>query len=245
MPKITPRNIEYFKQELLSIEKELMTLPEGHLRCRRNFIHYCPISKKEKGITKNTQLIKQLARKEFILARRSQIKNNLTQPLNKHDYRKPYELIDNLPQAYQDLPIDYFYHPSVEKWLAKPPRFNTLYQDNAKYTYNDISYRSLSEREIARKLDENGIPFYYDTRFSTGTEDISPDFQIKNPFNGKVFLWEFFGAFHITDYGQKMNDKMAAYRKINFIEGDNLIATFEHHLRDTSLIQEIIDTIIW
>lgn len=244
MSKIAPI-IQKYNQELLSIEKELATLPGGHLRLRKNLIHYCPTTKKEKGITKNPQLLQQLARKAYLLTRQSQIKNNLEQPLNKHDYRKPHELIKNLPVAYQKLPTELFYHPTVESWLAKPPRFNTLYQEDVKYALNGVEYRTLSEREIARKLDENGLPFYYDIRFSTGSEDVSTDFYLKNPFNGKIFLWEFFGAFHKKDYGKKMNDKMAAYRKIGFIEGDNLIATFEYHLRDTDLIQAIIDTVIW
>jgi len=42
-----------------------------------------------------------------------------------------------------------------------------------------------------------------------------------------------------------MNNKMANYAKIGFVENDNLIATFEHHLRDTNRIQEIIDRTIW
>lgn len=246
MPKITPLSIKHYEQELSAIEKELAALPSGSLRLKKNFfVHFCPTTKKEKGITKNISLQKQLARKAYLLARQSQLKNNLAQPLNKHDFRKPHELIRDLPTAYQNLPAEYFYHQDVDKFLAKPPRFNTLFQEDAKYLHNHINYRTLSEREIARKLDENNIPFYYDIRFNTGTEDLSADFYLKNPFNGKIFLWEFFGAFHTSDYGKKMNDKMTAYRKIGFTEGDNLIATFEYHLRDTDLIQEIIDTIIW
>lgn len=122
---------------------------------------------------------------------------------------------------------------------------NTLYQENAKYIHNGVTYRSMSEREIAQKLNENNIPFYYDARFSTGATDLSPDFYIINPFTGKYFLWEHFGSFNIPSYGERMNDKLATYTKIDFIENDNLIVIFEHHLRDTNRIQVLIDQVIW
>jgi len=244
MTKITIINEAALRKELADIKKELTQFPEGQLYIKNKF-YYHRHEGKEKGITRNPDLIRQLARYKYLQIREKQLENNLSQPINKFDHRTPRQLIATLSKAYQTVPESYFYHPSVEQWLANPPRINTLNPENAKYLYQDIAYRSLSEREIAKKLDENGLLFYCDSRFNVGIAEISPDFYIKNPFNGKIFLWEFFGAFHIPNYGDRMNNKMATYAKMGFTENDNLIATFEHHLRDTNRIQEMIDRIIW
>ena len=247
MSEIIIINEESIKKELADIKKELSQLPDGKLYIKREmfYSYYCPSEKKEKCITKNPELIQQLARCEYLHAREKQLNNNLTQPISKFDHRTPRELIASLPKAYQSVPESYFYHPSVKQWLAKPPRTNTLNPEHAKYLHKGIYYRSLSEREIAKKLDENGLLFYYDSRYNMGIVEVSPDFCIINPFNGKVFFWEFFGAFHIPKYGEKMNDKMTDYPKIGFTENDNLITTFEYHLRNTEFIQDIINKIIW
>ena len=244
MEKIVIINAGAHKKELAAIEKELTQLLEGKLYMRRKFYYY-KIGSKEISITQNPVLIQQLSRRAYLESRKAQLENNIANPISKFDHRNPRQLIASLPRAYQTVPESFFYHPSVEAWLAKPPRKNSLKLENAKYRYKSIAYRALSEREIAMKLHENGLPFYYDARFNVGIAEISPDFYIKNPFNGKIFLWEFFGAFHISNYGKKMNDKMDIYPQIGFTENDNLIATFEYHLRDLESIQKIIDEIIF
>ena len=238
---IRPLAIE---KELHEINGELTHLLEGKLYARKGVFHY-KIGRKEIGITKQPNLIRQLCRRAYLQARKSQLENNLYQPVAKNDNRTPRQLIAELPNAYQSVPEEYFYHAKVENFLAKPPRFNTLNPEQEKYLHNGIKYRSLSEREIAVKQTANNLLFYYDARFNLGFAEISADFYIMNPFTGKYFLWEFFGAFNKPNYGAHMNDKMAHYRQINFVEHDNLIVTFEHHLRDTTIIQELIDNIIW
>jgi len=175
MSRITIINEVALRKELAAIEKELIQLPEGQLYIKNKF-YYRRYKGKEKGITRNVELICQLARCEYVESRRKQLENNLNQSISKFDYRTPRQLIATLPKAYQRLPESYFYHPSVKKWLVSPPRKNTLYPEDAKYIYKSISYRSLSEREVAKKLDENGLHFYYDARFNIGIAEVSPDF---------------------------------------------------------------------
>ena len=243
MRKIMIINESAYKKELAEIEKELAQLPQDQLYIRKKFYNYRKDGK-EIGITKNPEFIQQLCRRAYLQVRKEQLENNMKNPISKFDHRTSRQLIASLSTAYQSVPEAYFYHPSVESWLEKPPRKNSINLENSKYLYKDVAYRTLSEREIAEKLDENGLLFYYDSCFDVGIAQVSPDFYIKNPFNGKIFLWEFFGAFHIPKYGEKMNDKMATYSKIGFVEADNLIATFEYHLRDTERIQNIVDEII-
>ena len=237
-------NMTAIKKELIDIEQELSKLPAYRLYRRREFFSYIADGK-EIGITRQLDIIKQLCRRAYLLERKKQIHNNLKNCTDNFDDRTPQQLIAGLPQAYQNLPLEYFYHPSVEKWFKYPPRFNTIKPDEVIYEYNNVNYCTLSEREIAQILTENNLLFYYDANIDTGTAKFSPDFYIKNPFSGRYYILEFFGAFHKTGYGERMNDKMASYIKIGFHENDNLITTFNYHLRDRSLIQDLIDRIIW
>ena len=244
MNKILIINESKIKKELLEIIAELPQLLNGKLYKRRTAFFY-RVGAKEIGISRQPDLIRQLCRRAYLELRQRQLENNLQNSITTYDNQTPRQLIADLPNAYQSQPIEYFYHASVEKFLANPPRFNTFNPTDAKYHYLGVNYRSLSEREIAQKLTENGLLFYYDSYFTAYHTALSPDFYIKNPFNGQVYLWEFFGAFHLPKYGERMNDKMADYAKIGFQENDNLITTFNYHLRDTEMIQNLIDRIIW
>ena len=233
-----------FLHELEQIEEELSLSPKGSLTRKKTY-YYHTINRKQLGITKNIPLMKQLARKKYLLLRHAQLKSNLkASHLDDLDIRTPQQLIASLPPAYQTLPLDYFYHPDISTWLAKPSRKNSLSPENEKYIHNGVAFRSMSERQIAEILDKNNLLYQYDCTFDMGIARISPDFVIKNPFTNATLLCEFFGAFHKASYGEAMNDKMDNYAKVGYIEGDNLISLFEYHLRDPRRIQAILETTI-
>jgi len=237
--------LNHYNKELLNIDKELQTLPQGHLGKRgSSYYHY--INREERiGISKNPERIQQLCRKEYIQLRSSQIENNLvvTSP-SDIDSRTPLELIASLRKAYQDVPISYFYHPSIAAWLAKPKKTNTLYPESAIYSYNGINFRSIAERTIAEQLDNYGLLFQYEPTYDLGHTKLSPDFLIINPFNAKTVIWEHFGAFNQKDYADSMNSKMDIYIKLGYNQSKNLIATYQYHIRKIERIQELIEQII-
>jgi len=236
--------LKKYTQELEQVINELSGLPEGSLIKKKSY-YYHTVRDKQIGITRNPTLIRQLARKKYLLARRAQLDHNLNvKSPEELDIRTSQQLIANLPAAYQTLPLDYFYHPSVPAWLAKQPRKNTLYRENEKYIYNGTAYRTMSERQIAEILHQNNLLYQYDCTFDMGVALISPDFVIKNPFNNTTVLCEFFGAFHKASYGEAMNDKLDNYAKVGYIEGNNLITLFEYHLRDPQRIQTILESTV-
>jgi len=153
-------------------------------------------------------------------------------------------LIVSFPKAYQTVPKSYFYHPSIEEWLAKPQRKNELFTENEIYTYNGINYRSLAERIIAEQIDKYGLLFQYDTVYDLGIEQVSIDFVVVNPWNAKTVIWEHFGAFNKSKYADSMNQKMDTYIKLGYSQSKNLIATYQYHIRNTERIRELIETII-
>ena len=235
---------ENCKQELDEAKEEFKGSPEGHLGIKQT-TYYQIIKKKHIGITKNKSLIRQLCRKRYLQERIAQLENNISKPISEFDYRTPSELINSLPKAYLTVPDDYFYHPSIAAWKAETPKENTINPENLIYSSNDkIQFRSIAERSIAEQLDNYGLPYRYDTVIKIYGKEVSPDFIIRNPYTGRSFIWEHFGAFHEEKYEESMNKKMDLYLRKGLIPSVNLISTYGYHIRDTRRIKKIIEEII-
>ncbi|MCL2559480.1 MAG: hypothetical protein FWE07_03245 [Turicibacter sp.] len=245
--------VEKYHKELSDIQAELKTLPLGSLLGRKwkNTTHYYhEINGKQVGITKNPAKIKELARKKFLLAREKQL-TTLTKLLARitksaNLLLAPKELIATFANTYKNLPASYYYHPSIEKWLAQPYKKNTYNPEELIYqSKGGTFFRSKSERDIGNLLEEYDIPYRYDSVVTlNGKNEISPDFIIKAPYTGETIILEHNGALHKDGYKDRMNDKMDTYLKHGFIEGETLICTFEYHLRDHDRIRKIIEEII-
>ena len=241
------QNISKYQSELAKIDVELEKLPQGYLS-KRGKSFYQAVKRKDTTITRNQQLIRQLCRKKYLLARKEQLRNNLDFFLadpSKIDYRTAQELIATFSKAYQELPISYFYHPAVTKWSAAdyqkhpyPP------EDGYHITKNGVKVRSKSELLIATELESQNIPYRYEAVRMVENKKEYPDFTICNPFNGKIILWEHFGALQIPDYEKKMNEKMDAYLRNNYVPNDTLIYTFEFQVRNAGRVQELIENVI-
>lgn len=235
------RKLNAYKKDIIEIESELQKLPKGNLVKRRNFYSQ-RVDKKEIGVTNSPKRIRQLCRKKFLQVWLKQLKYNLSVVLkfeSEFDKRTPKQLIEELPLAYRDFPIEYFYHPSVEKWLTQEFQKNKYKEENLiYYSNNGIRLRSKSEQIIANILEELGLPYRYDILLSLQDVKIYPDFSIINPYNGKIFLLEHFGAFNQPDYIENMNRKMTLYREKGYT--DRIIYTFESDVRDPQHLRNLI-----
>lgn len=239
--------LNQLKKEVEANSKELEILPEGYL-VRKGNAYGHRIKAKETSITKQPEMIKLLCRKKYLLSRQEQLKYNLN--LTARDYEKfnllmNKELIAEFPRAYQDLPAEYFYHLSVEKWLTKPFFKNPYPIEGGGYPSKKGNlFRSKSEVLIANMLEEYGLIYQHDVRFMLGNKSIYPDFIIKNPYNGKTVIWEHFGALHKSNYEQKMNEKMAHYISCGYKPFEDLIYTFEFEFKTFEYLKNLIEDLI-
>lgn len=216
------------KYKISDIEQEIKHLPAGYLVKKRKYF-YQIIGVKEKGITNNINLIKQLARKRFLIEQKKDIT------------KTPEDVINNLPSTYQNLPYSFFYHIMVHQWLKQLEIKNTYPFSEVYYSNNKTKLRSKSELIIANALEELKIPYRYENRLILNNKKVYPDFIVKNPFTNKTIIWEHFGALDKPGYERSMNEKMKAYLEHGFTPFDNLIYTFES---DLNRIKDIINKII-
>lgn len=239
--------MENYQKVLQEIDKELENLPTGYLSKRRK-TYYHTIDRKDIGITKKPLIIRQLCRKKYLLARKDQLMKNishLSADLSKVDERTSKQLIETFSQAYQEVPISYFYHPSVETWLTAPHEKHPYPPEEQVYiTKNGVRVRSKSELLIATQLENYQIPYQYEAELILGNKKEYPDFIIKSPFTGKTVIWEHFGALHLSGYETKMNEKLDAYLTYGYVPNETIIYTFEFQVKKASRIQKIIESSI-
>lgn len=237
---------QYYKKILSSVDAELLTLPAGRLVIRGTR-YYHLVNGKEIGITRNTKLIRLLCRKKYLLVLKKLLeKNTSSKSINKLVSIMPEEIIRSLPTSYQMMPISYFYHPSVEKWLAKPPRENT-YKGRKYKISDDVVVRSKSEYMIASLLEEYKSPYnflyLYEPAVTLNGQTKYPDFSIIDLFTGKILIWEHFGALHIPEYAQEMNKKMEQYLENGYVPFETIIYTFEFDM-NTQRLKNLIENVI-
>ncbi len=87
--------------------------------------------------------------------------------------------------------------------------------------------RSKSELMIASSLYDYGIPYHYEEIHNFNGEIIAPDFTIKHPITGQIYLWEHFGLAEKPKYQSSISYKLPLYINCGYIPGVNLIATYE------------------
>ena len=236
-----------YQTELIMIEKELENSPDGHLSKKGEY-YYQTVVRKEKGINKNPELIKQLCRKRYLLARKGQLNQNialLPNGTNDFDNRTATELIASFQNVYQDLPISYFYHPAIEKWVIMDyPKHPYPPGPDKPLTKNGVRVRSKSELLIATQFEECEIPYHYETKITLASKVEYPDFIIKNSFTNKTVIWEHFGATNLDGYESKMNDKMNLYLSNGYMANDTFVCTFEFQAQDAGRIQDIVEGVI-
>lgn len=236
--KLTNENLS---KELQIIEKELLDAPKGRLVRRvvkgKNFYSE-EVDKRQNTITKDKVKISKYARKMFLKKKRSII-------IEEKRIPTPKEIISKMSATYKYLPINYFFHPTSAEKINRKYNKNSLYPDDVVYSSNGGSvFRSKSERDIANSLEQNGLLYHYEPIINLTKLTVTPDFIVINPFNGKVFIWEHFGAINQDGYIENMSEKMDGYLKEGYIEGESLIATFEYHIWDVKRVQRIIEKIV-
>lgn len=117
----------------------------------------------------------------------------------------------------------------VTHWLAKSYSGKEFVEGQAElYTERGERVRSKSEKIIADMLYHKNIPYRYEDPVTIkGLGKIYPDFTCLRLLDRKVIMWEHFGMMTDSEYCKKAMRKIDTYTKNGFIQGKDIIYTFE------------------
>ncbi len=137
------------------------------------------------------------------------------------------------------------YRPLIEinsDWASIEPQQNSNFDENRAHVWNGIAFLSKSEMLIAMALTSYGIEFKYESKMYVNGRYIYPDFVIKRPKDGKIFIWEHFGKMHEDGYRHKNINRLEEYHQEGYYLWDNMIASFDRG--KNSIDMDYIDKII-
>lgn len=235
---------EQYQKEILEIQEELKRLPKGHLVKRRDF-YYWSIGGREKGITRNHNLISQLARKAYLKERLKRLTiNGEAAKLFDKRYQEisPFAIIKALSGPYENLPRNYFFEDPQDTWSREKYKKAEKYPESLRYLTNaGVLVRSKSEMLIGNALERKKIAYRYEAALELGEIILYPDFTAKHPLNGKLIFWEHLGLLDRPDYDAMVGEKLNTYADFHIFPGRDLICTCEADTRDSRRIEGLID----
>ena len=109
-------------ERLQKIRSELKSLPPGRLEAlqmKNRTYYYQRGQSKRRGITRNPELVRKLARKRYLMEERKIIQNNLAQIKKTLSVCESYSLdaiLQRIPLRVRQLPRQYFYKKRVTIW---------------------------------------------------------------------------------------------------------------------------------
>lgn len=228
--------------DIQQMEKLLASAPEGNLGCyeeKGQLRFYLLKGGRKKYLSKkDNDLINGLILKDYcqlILNRERRklaagnayveicgdFEDELSEKLNIPEYRAHLQesaKLLNLPQTNEELLA----------WAKEPYEKNPYKPEALIHRALDGTYmRSKSETGIAALLIHHNIPYRYECGLQLKKHVIYPDFLIRHPKTGKLYVWEHFGMIEKYSYRQSMLEKENDYIENGYYPGTNLITTWE------------------
>lgn len=242
-------------KDLLRLKKNIMeriaVLPvEGLITSKSNgvwqYYYYCSTHPSQKVYipSKSVEYARQLATRDYygLLVEEIDRQLKVEESGGLVESRKLYDVFENMTPARKALVTPVFLSNSeyVERWAESHPGGANSYEMITGYdTERGEVVRSKSEKIIADKLFNMGIPYSYECRLSIkGSPVMYPDFTVLNVAARKTWYWEHFGLTDDGAYRDNMSHKLNIYESNGLFLGDGLIITTEgeHTSLDIKLI---------
>lgn len=219
---------------------ELLRLPEGYLSVRREKgrIQYVQIFSDpetgmaiRKGITREPEMIRALARKKFLQQSLAQLERNISALetlLKVHQAPTPNNILKQLPASLRGLSPDLFLPERKlrDQWEKEDFEQDPSRQESRTHvTSRGLMVRSKSEAIIAERLTAYGIPFRYEQVIYIENQRFSPDFTVWRS-DGLVY-WEHCGLVSDPAYMKHHKWKLSIYEKAGIVPWKNLIVTYD------------------
>lgn len=252
-------DVEILKQLMWRLQNEhklafyeLSKLPEGRLyremiRGESYYYHVMGYGKERtrKGITKNTRLVYQLARKEYLMIeikKQEESMKLISDISTKMNLQSWIDAAETVSKKFPAMPPEVFL--LGDQYESQPIHRSTMFMEGTIHrTQRGVMVRSKSELIIADMLESLGIPYQYEVDLPYDDYHLCPDFTVIRPRDGKVIFWEHFGMTHEEEYLRKMDIKMDRYRSMNIQPWNNLIISYDREdgSLDVCLIRALVD----
>ncbi|MGN0658667.1 MAG: hypothetical protein ACI4LA_03590 [Emergencia sp.] len=132
--------------------------------------------------------------------------------------------------------------PDNSWWYSLKQEQNPFKKENRIHLYKGVYYRSKSEMLIASLLISYGIEFRYEAAYTINGRTIYPDFIVKRPRDGKIFIWEHFGKISDEQYSRDVFGRLSEYHRRGIDLWDQLLISFDQE--DGALNVDNIDKMI-
>ena len=248
------------KQELLALRKEIknkmVQVPEEMLRtniCHGKLQCYIKSEPREpwKYLKKKDEnLAKQIAMRDYNSSLLKELDKQLEEIERFLKYYDPEELekIYKRMSPGRKMLVHPWIEPDeqyVERWSSQEYQGKEMREDSQKiYTEKGERVRSKSEKIIADKLFQKGIPYRYEYPiFLKGMGKVYPDFICLHVKKRRQIVWEHFGMMGDAEYCKKALGKISAYTENAYQQGRDIIFTFEssEHSLNTKEIDLMIE----
>ena len=241
------------EKKIQKIKKELKKYPEGHIICSRNGKYskwfYSEPGKIQYIPKKNRDFALNLIIKEYWNCK---LKDLQKEQGAIHSFLKHYSTgesyVDSFMEAtvYKDLRDNLFRCQSEEldEWARAPYDQNPNHPEHLKYkSSTGHILRSKSEMMIDQALFYHKIPYRYECALPIGDHIFYPDFMIRHPVTGELFIWEHFGSMDKLQYAQQSINKLQMYNANGYVLNINLIVTSETSEKplDMESIEKVIN----
>jgi hypothetical protein len=240
-----------FQGEQKQTYHELSKLPDGRLS-RENHggrtYYYQQLrtgkDKQKKGITKDSKLVYQLARKEYLLValKKQETGMKWIEGISAQvDFDAWQDAVEEVAKKFPGLVPEVFI--LGDQYESHPTSRSTMFLGGTIHrTQRGVMVRSKSELFIADMLESLGIPYQYEVELPYGDYHLCPDFMVVRPRDGKVIFWEHFGMTHDEEYLRKMDMKLDRYRNMGIQPWNNLMISYDR--ADGSLDAGVIRALV-
>lgn len=250
-------------------KKAFQNCPKGSLQMfydhgRPQFMQVAKIHGKRarRGINRNKDLLRGLARKEFLRASLEQLEQNnlhLSRTLDETEDYDVEHILQLMRHRFPGLPEEYFldseaievnspYTQSLlqrldahREWAAMPYEKSTYRPEGLRIrTSQGLRVRSKSEAMIAEKYYDYGIPFRFEQVLHIGSSILIPDFTFEAA-DGSEIYWEHAGMLDHPQYSFRHHLKMMQYESAGIYPWQNLIVSYD---TGNNINMQIIDDMI-
>lgn len=241
------------ERRIEDVQEHLEKLPEGNLLCTQNGNRYkWYLSNGANPVylpKKQRDLAEQLAVKKYYVLLQKELleeQDAVQSYLMKHPQSKGLESQKLFEHAEFRRLLSSHFQPVEQElldWQAAPYEQNPKHPEQLLHKCKSGHVvRSKSEAMIDTFLYLNKIPFRYECALQLENITCYPDFTIRHPRTGSVYLWEHFGLMDNPDYARSFCSKMQLYVSHGIIPSIQLITTYE--TKDNPLTVETIENTI-